>query len=162
MPAIISLIDILKNYSDYLITTTADMNIIHYSDESAHSPENNSTIYQIAACKHDKLKDNYIELDDYLFEKIHEELPRYFTRQIQKNMLDKKVTPAILQMLHFDLTGNAAVTPSAISRDVEERLRLILTLAYPNIIFDLRTNNGFKGTKFNIFWDETNAYFNEQ
>jgi len=65
-------------------------------------------------------------------------------------------------MLHFDLTGNAAVTSNAISRDVEERLRLMLSLADPNIIFDLRTNNGFKGTKFNVFWDEMNAYFNEQ
>jgi hypothetical protein len=65
-------------------------------------------------------------------------------------------------MLHFDLTGNAAVTSDAISRDVEERLRLMLSLADPNIIFDLRANNGFNGTKFNAFWDETNAYFNEQ
>jgi len=65
-------------------------------------------------------------------------------------------------MLHFDLTGNAAVSSDVISRDIEERLRLILTLADPNIIFDLRTNNGFKGTKFNEFWNETDAYFNEQ
>jgi hypothetical protein len=40
-------------------------------------------------------------------------------------------------MLHFDLTGNAAVTATAISRDVEVRLRLMLTLADPTIIFDL-------------------------
>ena len=65
-------------------------------------------------------------------------------------------------MLHFDLTGNAAVTATAISCDVEERLRLMLTLADPTIIFDLRTNNGFNGTKFNTFWDELEAYFNEQ
>ena len=74
----------------------------------------------------------------------------------------RKVTSAILRMLHFDLTGNAAVTSDAISRDVEERLRLMLSLADPNIIFDLRTNNGFKGTKFNAFWNEMDAYFNEQ
>ena len=65
-------------------------------------------------------------------------------------------------MLHFDLTGNAAVTPNAISCEVEERLRLMLILADPNIIFDLLTNNRFKGTNFNTFWDETEAYFNEQ
>jgi len=65
-------------------------------------------------------------------------------------------------MLHFDLTSNAAVTATAISRDVEVRLRLMLTLADPTIIFDLRTNNGFNGTKFNIFWDDLEAYFNEQ
>ncbi|POG56627.1 hypothetical protein GLOIN_2v1489326 [Rhizophagus irregularis DAOM 181602=DAOM 197198] len=49
-----------------------------------------------------------------------------------------------------------------ISRDIEERLQLILTLADPNIIFDLQTNNGFKGMKFNEFWNETDTYFNEQ
>jgi hypothetical protein len=63
-------------------------------------------------------------------------------------------------MLYFDFTGDASVTSNAISRDVEERLRLMLTLA--NIIFDLRTNNGFNGTKFNVFWNELEAYFNEQ
>ena len=65
-------------------------------------------------------------------------------------------------MLYFDLTGDASVSSNAISRDVEERLRLMLTLADPTIIFDLRINNGFNGTKFNAFWDESEAYFNEQ
>ena len=65
-------------------------------------------------------------------------------------------------MLYFDLTGDASVTSNAISRDVEERLRLMLTLADPAIIFDLRANNGFNGTKFDAFWDELEAYFNEQ
>ncbi len=65
-------------------------------------------------------------------------------------------------MLYFDLTGDVSVTSNAISRDVEERLRLMLSLADPAIIFDLQTNNGFNGTKFNVFWDELEAYFNEQ
>ncbi|CAG8749305.1 8737_t:CDS:2, partial [Gigaspora rosea] len=52
-------------------------------------------------------------------------------------------------MLRFDLTGNVAVTSDTISRDIEERLRLMLILADPNIVFDLRTYNRFKGTKFN-------------
>ncbi|CAG8748188.1 32351_t:CDS:10 [Gigaspora margarita] len=226
MPAVLSLIEILKNYSDYLIATAVSMNEIHYSDKSSRSPENDSIMYCISACKINKLKSDYIELDDFLFEKpfyehvniqeflpndtikryrfikdlqvsfpignylgtinyvwripesealidtrmlarIHEELPHYFTRQMHKNVLNKysyiqKVTPAILRMLHYNLTGNAAVSSDIVSRDVEERLRLMLTLADPNIIVDLRTNNGFKGLKFNAFWDETNAYFNEQ
>jgi len=65
-------------------------------------------------------------------------------------------------MLYFDLTGDASVTSNTISRDVEERLRLMLSLADLSIIFDLRTNNGFNGTKFNVFWNELEAYFNEQ
>jgi hypothetical protein len=65
-------------------------------------------------------------------------------------------------MLYFDLTGDAAITSNAISCEIEERLRLMLTLADPTIVFDLRINNGFNGTKFNTFWDESEAYFNEQ
>ena len=65
-------------------------------------------------------------------------------------------------MLYFDLTSDASTTSNTISRDVEERLQLMLTLADPNIIFDLRINNGFNDTKFNAFWDELEAYFNEQ
>ncbi|GES77742.1 hypothetical protein GLOIN_2v1780244 [Rhizophagus clarus] len=222
-------------YSEYLVATNNSMNNLHHSDKSARSPENNSVMYQISACGCNSLNENYIQLDNILFEKqfyeyidiqpylpndvikryrfikdlqltfpigvyryhqgnylgtinyvwripeieafddehetlkarilarIHEELPHYFTRQMRKNYsYIKKVSPAILRMLYFDFTGDASVTSNAISRDVEERLRLMLTLADPNIIFDLRTNNGFNGTKFNVFWNELEAYFNEQ
>ena len=37
----------------------------------------------------------------------------------------------------------------------------MLTMEDPSIICDLRQNNGFKGTKFDTFWDEMEAYFNE-
>ena len=67
----------------------------------------------------------------------------------------------MLRMLYFDLTGDTAVTSNAISREVEERLRLMLALEDPLIIFDLRANNGFKGTVFDIFWEELDTYFNE-
>ena len=44
---------------------------------------------------------------------------------------------------------------------MEERLRLMMLLEDPFIIIDLKTNNGFQGSKFDIFWDELNKYFNE-
>lgn len=59
------------------------------------------------------------------------------------------------------MTGDAAVTSNSISKELEERLRLMLELEDPSIICDLRQNNGFKGTKFDTFWDEMNAYFNK-
>ncbi|EXX68944.1 hypothetical protein RirG_100480 [Rhizophagus irregularis DAOM 197198w] len=99
--------------------------------------------------------------------KIHEGLPKYFTWQMRKNVLNKyslikTVTPAILRMLYFDLTGDAAVTANIISREIEERLHLMMALEDPSITFDLRTNNGFKGNKFDIFWTELDMYFNEE
>jgi hypothetical protein len=44
---------------------------------------------------------------------------------------------------------------------MEERLRLMMLLEDPSIIIDLRTNNGFQESKFDIFWDELDGYFNE-
>ena len=40
-------------------------------------------------------------------------------------------------------------------------VRLGLFSQDPSIVVDLRTNNGFKGKKFDVFWDEMEAYFNE-
>jgi hypothetical protein len=67
--AIFSLIGILKKYAQYLNEATTIMTKHHHSDESAHSPENNCTMYRIAACKHDNLKDKYRQLNNFLFEK---------------------------------------------------------------------------------------------
>ncbi|CAG8737250.1 13869_t:CDS:1, partial [Racocetra fulgida] len=69
MSAVLSLIEILKKYSDYLIATTASMNELHHSNESAHSPGNNSTMYRVSACEPHQLKDEYVQLDDLLSEK---------------------------------------------------------------------------------------------
>lgn len=44
---------------------------------------------------------------------------------------------------------------------MENRLRIMLALEDPSIIVDLCTNNGFKGSKFDTFWDEMAGYFNE-
>ncbi len=69
MPKILFLIKILKKYSKYLVNTTNSMNKLHYSDESVCNPNNNSFIYQIAVCNHNSFKDNYIQLNDFLFER---------------------------------------------------------------------------------------------
>ncbi|POG72960.1 hypothetical protein GLOIN_2v1773072 [Rhizophagus irregularis DAOM 181602=DAOM 197198] len=87
---------------------------------------------------------------------INENLPKYYTRQMRKNALKeyslfKKVTPVVLRTLYFDLTGDASTTNNVISKEIEERLRIMMQLEDPSIIVDLRTNNGFKGKEFNRF-----------
>ena len=64
-------------------------------------------------------------------------------------------------MLYHDLTGDASLANDQISKEIEERLRLIVLLEDPSIIIDLKTNNEFQGSKFDIFWDELDRYFNE-
>jgi hypothetical protein len=60
MPAILTLVENLKKYAEYLTTTAISITQHHHRDESAHSPKNDCTMYQVDACKHDNLKDNYI------------------------------------------------------------------------------------------------------
>ncbi|POG62444.1 hypothetical protein GLOIN_2v1882875 [Rhizophagus irregularis DAOM 181602=DAOM 197198] len=97
---------------------------------------------------------------------IQDLIPHYFTRQMRKNMLERyslvaKVTPVLLRNLYHDLTGDATIAPNNITKELDERLRWMLTLQDPNITVDLRINNGFKGTSFDIFWEEVDSYFNE-
>ncbi|PKC55717.1 hypothetical protein RhiirA1_475124, partial [Rhizophagus irregularis] len=54
-----------------------------------------------------------------------------------------------------------STTNNVISKKIEECLRIMMQLENPSIIVDLRANNGFKGKKFDIFWDKMEAYFNE-
>ena len=67
----------------------------------------------------------------------------------------------MLRTLYYDLTGDTSTASNSICKEVEDRLRIMLTLEDPSIIVDLRINNGFKGKEFDIFWDEMEAYFNE-
>ena len=46
-------------------------------------------------------------------------------------------------MLYHDLTGNASLANDQISKEMEERLCLMVLLEDPSIIIDLRINNGF-------------------
>ena len=73
----------------------------------------------------------------------------------------KTITPAVLRVLYYDLTGDAAITNDVISKEIEERLRMMLVLEDSSIIIDMRINNSFKGTKFDYFWNELDTYFNE-
>lgn len=67
MPSVLSLIEILKKYAEYLNTTNNSMIKLHNSDESARNPENDCTMYRVDACK--KLNNVYSRLNDALLEK---------------------------------------------------------------------------------------------
>ncbi|CAG8811491.1 38971_t:CDS:10, partial [Gigaspora margarita] len=113
MPTILSLIETLKKYSDYLNSIAISMNELYHSNESARSPENNSTMYQVSIwvtvimLEEKSIKPNSTSMriseteisngrqDETskarMLARIHEELPHYFTRQMQKNVLDKQI-----------------------------------------------------------------------
>ena len=71
------------------------------------------------------------------------------------------MAPSIWKLLYHDLAGDNSTLPHELSKEMQERIRLILDLQDADIIMDLRINNGFRGTKFDVFWNELGEYFNE-
>jgi hypothetical protein len=63
--------------------------------------------------------------------------------------------------MYQDLTGDAISSSTYINDEMKDRIKLMLDTQDPDIIIDLRVNNGIRGTNFNIFWNELSAYFNE-
>ncbi|PKC00199.1 hypothetical protein RhiirA5_428550 [Rhizophagus irregularis] len=104
----------------------------------------------------------YKTLKAQMITRINDIIPIYCTRQMKKNYsLVCHLSKSVLRMLYHDLTGDASLANDQIGKEIEERLCLMISLEDPSIIVDLRTNNGFKGLKFDIFWDELDGYFNE-
>ena len=53
------------------------------------------------------------------------------------------------------------MTNDEISKEIHDRIKLILDTQDPDIVLDLRKTIGEKGTKFDVFWNEMQDYFNE-
>ncbi|CAB5195116.1 hypothetical protein RhiirA5_422210 [Rhizophagus irregularis] len=84
----------------------------------------------------------------------------YKTSEFQKYYLVCNLSKPVLRMLYHDITGDASLANDQMSKETEERLRLMMLLE-PSIIIDLRTISGFQGSKFDILWDELDGYFNK-
>ncbi|GET60495.1 hypothetical protein GLOIN_2v1773127 [Rhizophagus irregularis DAOM 181602=DAOM 197198] len=72
-----------------------------------------------------------------------------------------KASRSILQVLYQDLTGDVSTPDNEINKKTHERIKLMLDTQDPDIIIDLRKIINEKGTKFDVFWNEMQDYFNE-
>ncbi|CAG8559872.1 42298_t:CDS:2 [Gigaspora margarita] len=93
-------------------------------------------------------------------------LPQFFTRYMRRHIFAKyslitKITPSVLRYLYHDLVGDSSAVDNSYSAEVDKRVRIMLELGDPEICIDMHKNNGFKGTKFDEFWNEMESYFSE-
>ncbi|GBC10931.2 hypothetical protein GLOIN_2v1780244 [Rhizophagus irregularis DAOM 181602=DAOM 197198] len=72
-----------------------------------------------------------------------------------------KASRSILQVLYKDLTGDVSTSDNEINKKTHERIKLMLDTQDPDIIIDLCKIINEKGTKFDVFWNEMQDYFNE-
>ncbi|CAG8780640.1 14089_t:CDS:2, partial [Racocetra fulgida] len=76
----------------------------------------------------------------YAIIKVQDNIPHYFTRGMKRDASSSENLP---------------------TQEMENRLKTMLELSDPDIVVDLRVNNGFKGNKFDFFWNELKLYFEE-
>ncbi|CAB5362453.1 unnamed protein product [Rhizophagus irregularis] len=149
----------IKKYTEHLETTNDNMKRIHESGNPVREPSSNCNIHLISK-NDEEIDERYFELDSDL--KNNELFDFVDLDQYAPNDPIKKHN--FIQDIQLPVPAGLYRYPHAndqIGKEIEERLRLMISLEDPSIIVDLRTNNGFKGSKFDIFWDELDGYFNE-
>ena len=65
-------------------------------------------------------------------------------------MMDK-ITPAQFRSIYHELTGDTSVSDNTNSKEVDNRLKMILKTCDPSIVHDLRVHNGRKSS-FDNYW----------
>ncbi|EXX67915.1 hypothetical protein RirG_109860 [Rhizophagus irregularis DAOM 197198w] len=163
----------MKKYSDHLEATNNNMKRIHESKNPARELSSNCNIRLISIhvgeiderysgldsdLKNKELFDIQLSVPAGLYQHSHGKYLRtlnFIWRAPDTETDEEKC------MLYRNLTGDASLANDQISKEMKERLRPMMSLGDPSIIIDLRTNNGFQGSKFDMFWNEFDGYFNE-
>lgn len=91
----------------------------------------------------------------------------FCTRQMRKDFLTKyrqfvKAPVAVLRHLYKDLIHDCSAVSSVHELAMEERVaQAIIEIEDPEIILDLRRNNGKVGSSYEDFWEELQKYLDE-
>ena len=75
-------------------------------------------------------------------------------------IVEDKISPTQYRAIYRELTGDESVSDNQISKEIDERYRLILKVADSNVIRDLRVHNHRKSS-FDMFWKFTKQKIEE-
>lgn len=101
-------------------------------------------------------------------EQVHQKMPTYATRAMRQNFYDRyqcsvNISPTVLRDMYRFLTNDMSAPEDAKTAEIDQRMSTFLDTDDPDLIVDLRSLNGKTGnSKYDVFWDEMQRYFNEQ
>ncbi|CAJ0825552.1 4992_t:CDS:2 [Entrophospora sp. SA101] len=165
------LVQITQDYSIYLKGINVRMKSIHTSLVPARNARDDIFVKDYEA--HDVYPPQYKPLVTLLKESNYYEILNIddlLTSKPQENYLYFKIyvlihlslsSSSVMKVLYQDLTGDVSKPNDEQSKDIQERMKLMLDTQDPDIMIDLRKTIGERSTKFDIFWDEMEDYFNE-
>lgn len=109
------------------------------------------------------------EDDLQVLSEIGENLPVYSTRAMRKLFIDRYarktgMKAAVLRDMYQFVKGDSAAAESSKQREVDERFaKFIIETDDPELVWDLRTNNGRPiNEKLNPFWEALDQFINRE
>lgn len=109
------------------------------------------------------------EDDLQVLSEIRENLPVYSTRAMRKLFIDRYaretgMKAAVLRDMYQFVKGDSAAAESSKQREVDERFaKFIIETDDPELVWDLRTNNGRPiNEKLNPFWEALDQFINRE
>ncbi|CAG8461157.1 11023_t:CDS:2 [Racocetra fulgida] len=135
--ASLELCSVARAYANYLKTVNQHVQKIQSASSPARSPENDSTLEMRPSCLFNDIQEIYVPVAEQI--RVTDEYEKIY------------ICEGVLRHLYHNLTGDSSAFDNARSEQVDQRIKMVLELGNPEIIIDLRKNNGFKETKFNEF-----------
>ncbi|CAG8533354.1 17703_t:CDS:2, partial [Gigaspora rosea] len=161
--ASLELCSVAHTYANYLETVNQHMQKIQLVSAPALSPESNSNLEIRSSYTENAVKEIYLPIaehirnaSDYEIISLEEYLPD--TKEKRFFYLSNLIINSTIMLYRYH---HRNYLDNSYSAEVDQRVRMILELGDPEICIDMCKNNGFKGTKFDKFWNEIDSYFNE-
>ena len=76
-------------------------------------------------------------------------------------MISRSSNFSLLQEFYRQATGDQSASLTTSEKELDERLHEALKIEDPDLLIDLRENNGRKGDKYASFWEKMKLYLNE-
>lgn len=94
-----------------------------------------------------------------LITEIQENVPVYHNHVFRKTLISQfgrishSSNHALLREFYHQATGDKSTSLTTTEKEMDERLREALEMEDPDVIVDLRENNGRKSDKYKVFWE---------
>lgn len=111
--------------------------------------------------------DAAVQENQRLVSKIQTDAPTYHHRYLRKQLISRfglisrSSNLSLLREFYRQATGDQSASATTAESELDTRLREALEMEDPDLIVDLRENNGCKNNKFASFWKQTKVNLDE-
>lgn len=101
-----------------------------------------------------------LQENQHLVSKVQTDVPIYHHRYLKKQLISRfglisrSSNLSLLREFYRQATGDQSATLTTSERQLDARLHEALEMEDPDLLIDLRENNGHRGDKYATFWEK--------